>query len=138
MRVIYAPEGGERRTWNYEPQRMLSSEVEAIERVTGWTWQEFGEKFMAGSVMAQHALLWALMRRDNRRLKYSDVTFAMDEFQIDFDDDEISAMREALERDDIDMDDETREAMTAFIEAQSKTTDDEPRDDDADPTSPAE
>jgi hypothetical protein len=96
---------------------MSSFEAEMIEKVTGMTYPQFGESFMAGSTLAQHALLWVLLRRENRGLKYGDVKFTLDEFEIAFDPVEVDAMREALDGDDLS--DDEREALSAFIEEQS-------------------
>lgn len=115
MKISYTPEGGERREWTYKPNKMLSIDAEAIERVTGWTFQEFGEKFMAGSALAQHALLWILLRKDNRGLKFSEVRFAMDEFDMDFDAEERAAMREVLENDGAELDDDERAQLEKYL-----------------------
>lgn len=132
MKIVYTPESGDNREWAYKPQKMLSVDAEAIERVTGWTFQEFGEKFMAGSALAQHALLWVLLRRDNRALKFSDVRFAMDEMNVDFDAEERAAMREALDGPDAgDLSDDERIQLEKYL---AESEDDDSA---ADPSKPA-
>lgn len=115
MKITYTPEGGERREWTYKPTKMMSLDAEAIERVTGWTYQEFGEKFMSGSALAQHALLWILLRKDNRGLKFSDVRFQMDEIDLDFDAEERAAMREALDDGGPELTDDERAQLESYL-----------------------
>lgn len=126
MLIIYTPEGGERREWEYKPMKLRSNEAEAIERHTGWAYQEFGEQFMQGSVMARHALLFVLMRRTNPTLKYGDVSFALDEFDIDLDPTERAATIEALQEKGDDLTEEQREALQELIDT-SSTEDADPK-----------
>lgn len=141
MRILYTPADGEKREWPFEPQKMLSIEAEAIETVTGWTFNEFGEKFVAGSTKAQHAVLWVLLRRENRGLKYGQVQFRMDELDVAFDPDELDAMREALENPEVELPADQREAMETYLAAQLVDGAPEEAGDDEDPpgeSSPAD
>lgn len=130
MRLIYSPEGGEAQEWDFIPGKMMSVEAEALEKATGWTYIEFGEKFMAGSTLARRALLWVMRRRTERGLKFSDVKFALDELDVDFSRDERVKLRQAL-LDSPDIDEAQREQILAEL---GDEDDDEA---DAAPKSPA-
>ena len=107
MILIYSPSDGERREFQWNPGKLLSPEAEAIEDVGGRTWdsfQEFGAKFMKNNIKALRAALWIMLKRENPRLKFDDVTVAVDEIDFTFDDQEMSKIREALETENIDED----------------------------------
>lgn len=133
MQFIYKPEGADPKTWEFKPTKMLSVEAEAIEDVTGWTYTEFGEKFMAGSTKAYHALLWVLLRRSTPGLKYDAVQFAMDEISIDYSDEEkralVAAMREAGDS----LDEEQRAHLEALL-AEVDVPEPDPKEDQASPS----
>lgn len=85
MKLVYTPEGAERREWEFDPNRILNVEAEAIERATGLTWTEVLQATGRGSVGAIHAILWVLLKRSTPTLGYDDVVFGMHEvdFQVD-------------------------------------------------------
>lgn len=114
MKFTYTPEGGEPRSWDFKPRKLLNVESELIEDVTGWTYQEFGEKFMAGSTRAYHALLWILLKRTTPGLKYDAVQFSMDEVDVEPDDEEKRAMFDLL-AEDSDLTDDQRDALREIL-----------------------
>lgn len=89
MKFVYKPEGADRREWDFDPNRILNVEAEAIERETGLTWAEVTEQLGKGSIRAIHGVLWVLLKRSTPTLKYADVQFRLDE--IDFEVDEADA-----------------------------------------------
>ena len=99
MKFVYKPEGADPKVWDFKPNKLMNVESEKIEDLTGWTYQEFGEKFMMGSTKAYHALLYVFLKRETPTLKYDQVQFAMDEIEVEFGDEEkialVDAMREA-------------------------------------------
>lgn len=96
MKLVYAPEGTEAQSWEFDPNKIMSPEAEAIERETGWTFAEFGQQFLKGSTTARHALLWIMLKRKTPGLRYADVQFAMNEVDVVYSDDELVAVVEAL------------------------------------------
>ena len=104
---------GERR-FTFKPNKLMSVEAEAIEDATDWTFTEFGEKFLKGSMKAKRAALWVLLKREFPALKFRDLSFSPEEIEVDFDEDEAAAIREAL-ADDPDVDEEQRAAVLAII-----------------------
>lgn len=96
MKFTYKPEGADPKVWEYRPNKLMNVEAEKIEDLTGWTYQEFGERFMSGSTKAYHALLYILLKRETPTLKYDQVQFAMDEIEVEFGEVEKAAMLDAL------------------------------------------
>lgn len=121
MRLIYAPEGAEPQSWDFEPRKIMSPEAELIERHTGWTFDEFGQQFLKGSTLARHALLYVMLKRKTPGLRFDDVQFAMGEVDVVFGDDEMRAFRAALEekRDSVGLDEKEQAALDALLESLS-------------------
>jgi hypothetical protein len=101
MRVIYEPIGEARQEFEYRPRELMSFDSEAIEDVGGPTWgtyEEFGDKLIAGNLKARRALLWIMLRRQNPRLRFPDLVIRADEVRIASDADDLRAY---LEQDSI-------------------------------------
>lgn len=97
MKFAYTPEGADTKTWDFRPGTLPNVEAEAIEDATGWTYTEFGVKFMKGSSKAYHALLWVYLRRTHPGLKYDQVEFTSDEIEVSYEPDETRGLIAALE-----------------------------------------
>lgn len=83
MKFSYKPEGAdEPRVWDFDPSHMKSSEMMAVERLTGMTWAEWIDACARGSMIAVHALLYVLLKRDMPSLKPDEVEFELDEVDI--------------------------------------------------------
>lgn len=124
MLIIYRPEGGDERTWEFVPDEMLDVEATAIERVTGWTYAEFGEKFLKGSILAWKALLWVLRRRSEPTLAFRDVSFRVKEFEWQLDPDERQKALDNLPELDTE---EEREAILKFLGPRDEQTEATPK-----------
>lgn len=77
MKFVYKPEGADPREWEFDPARLMSPEVETIERHTGFTFQQWVEAIGDGSFLAFHGLLYVLLKRTTPTLKWTDVQFCM-------------------------------------------------------------
>ncbi|GAA4358403.1 hypothetical protein [Angustibacter luteus] len=116
MIVTYTPEGGEAHEWSFNPGKLLSPEAEAIERVTGWNYRtDFADKLLRGSALALRALIWVLLKRADPKLKFTDVEYAQDEADVNFDADERREIRR-LAAEDPDMTDEDRAELLAALD----------------------
>ena len=96
MLFRYTPTGATPHEWEFRPQKMASAEAEAIERLTDWTFPEFGRQFMAGSMKAQHAVLYVFLKRTIPTIKWGDVQFTADEIEIEYDRSEKQNMIDGL------------------------------------------
>lgn len=114
MRLIWTPPEGETREFLFRPNETLSPDAEAIELVGGeaWeTWDGFVRLFHRGHRRALRAALWICRRRaDEPHLRFAALVLRADEVKIDYDEDELKAMR-AKTRADPDLDPETRAAL---------------------------
>lgn len=97
MQFNYQPEGTETpRTWEYDPHKLMSPEAEAIERLTDMTFGEWQVAVQRDSIRALHALLFVLLRRDDKTLKYDQVQFSMSEVRFTFGVEERTRIRDGL------------------------------------------
>lgn len=87
MKFSYKPEGAdEARVWDFDPNHMKSREMIAVERLTGMTWPEWIDACSRGSMVAVHALLYVLLKRDVPALDPDQVEFELDEIDFVVDD----------------------------------------------------
>lgn len=87
MKIIYTPEGGSKRTWEFEPENPPWDVTYGTEKATGWPWGEFTNKLAQGSVIALQALIWVLRKRDEPKLARDSVTPLWGDVDIEEDDD---------------------------------------------------
>lgn len=92
MFLLYTPEDGDEQRFPYNPRRMMSPEMEAIERVTGQSWSKFSANVLEGNALCRRALLWVLMKRQHPTLKFADVSFTWDELKLVYSRQEYEAM----------------------------------------------
>jgi hypothetical protein len=97
MIVTYTSEDGSKHEWEFKPDRLLTTEAEAIERVTGMTYAEFGEKLMNGGMTARRAMVWVLRKRNGEpTLKFREVDFPVGDVDIELDEQEKDKVRRAV------------------------------------------
>lgn len=97
MQFVYKPEGAEPRRWEFDPARLMSPEIEVIERHTGLEYGEWIEAVGRTSVLAIHGLLFVLLKRNTPTLKWDEVQFCMAEIEFEMTDDEKGQLLEHLE-----------------------------------------
>lgn len=93
MQFVYKPEGADPLRWEFDPNRLMSPEVEVIERHTGLTFGEWADAVGRGSFTAIHGLLFVLLKRKHPTLKWDEVAFCMAEIDFEMDPEE---QREAI------------------------------------------
>jgi len=120
MIVKYAPSGGETSEWTYKAEELPSVDAEDLEDAMGITFDEYQVKLMTGGAKARRALLWIMLRRDNKTLKFADVSFKMGELTVDFDGEELGRIKDAIQKDKTLSDDVKAQALAA-IEEQGPT-----------------
>src|SRR5437879_3742757 len=120
MIVKYAPSGGETSEWTYKAEDLPSSDAEDIEDAMGVTFDEYQVKLMTGGAKARRALLWVLLRRENKILKFENVSFKMGELSVDFDAEELGRIKDAIQKDKT-ISEAVREQALAAIEEQGPT-----------------
>jgi hypothetical protein len=114
--LIYRPEGADERRWTFTPDKLMSSEAEAIEKVTGQTYEEFGQSLIKGSMSARRALLWVFLKREDAPLRHSQVDVPVGSVGIDYEAHELQAIRDGLDEDRTLSDEDRQAAMDALDE----------------------
>lgn len=130
MLLIYTPEGADARRWTFQPEKLLSSEAEALEKVTGMTYQEFGQALIKGSATARRALLWVYLKREDAPLRFNQIDVPVGVISLDYETHELVAIRDALEDDKSLTDDERAAAIDGIqelIDAQADGEDEAPK-----------
>lgn len=97
MKFVYKPEGVEPREWDFSPEKLMSPEAEAIERLTGMTFGEWAEAVRKGSITALHGLLYVMLKRQSPTMKYDEVQFNLSELDFVLDDRETADAIAGLE-----------------------------------------
>jgi hypothetical protein len=96
-RFVYKPEGVDPKSWDFDPNKLMNPEAEAIERLTGMTYGEWLQALGKSSMLALHGLLYVMLKREIPTLKWDDVQFSMSEVDIEVDDEEGAELLEALD-----------------------------------------
>jgi hypothetical protein len=96
---VYKPAGARERRWPWRPGQMKLEETELIETLwpSGVFW-EWSAAVEAGSMRAQHVLLFVLLRRDIPELDYDAVSFIPDEVGFAIGEEEQRAALEGLDQ----------------------------------------
>lgn len=100
MLLIYTPESGERREWQFQPYEAWSFETELVESVGGqmWiSWDGFLSLLRVDNTKAKRALLWVMLRRDKPDLRFVDLVTKAKEITIGLDVDERADLRRRLD-----------------------------------------
>jgi hypothetical protein len=121
--------------WNeFKPNKMMSTEAEAIEGVTQMTFVQWGQALLNGNALCGRALVWVLLKRQNTNLRFKHVDFPIDELSVELDDEEKAKIRAELRTNDDLSDEDKKQIMLALGEDDLDSLDFEPTDDD--PVSP--
>lgn len=85
MIINYQPTGdSEPQIYQWDPQKLLNAEMEAIERVTGYNFSEFTARVLQGNAKCRRAALWVMLKRQHPTMKFDDVKFTWNELKFEF------------------------------------------------------
>jgi hypothetical protein len=96
MFVTYTPEGDKGQTWAHHPDEMRSLEQDLVEKYAGTSFSQWTKDVLSGGAKARRVLLWLLLRKEHRGLKFGDVDFAWSELVVEPSRQELLASREQL------------------------------------------
>ena len=97
MIITYTPDDGEKQVWSFSPERLLTTEAEAIEKVTGQSYADFAEALLNGGITARRAVVWVMRKRCGEpELRFRDVDFPVGAFRLDLDPEEKALIRNAI------------------------------------------
>lgn len=100
MQFVYKPEGADPKAWEFRPEKLMSPEAEAIERLTKMTFGEWTRAVRGGSMLALHGLLYVMLKREYPTLKWDEVQFSLSEVDFELTDEETAELRTELEAKD--------------------------------------
>jgi hypothetical protein len=115
----------------FKPNKMMSTEAEAIEGVTSMTFVQWGQALLNGNALCGRALVWVLLKRQNPNLRFKHVDFPIDELSVELDNDEKAKIRAELRTNDDLSDEDKKQIMLALGEDDLDQLDFEPTDDDS-------
>lgn len=85
MFLVYRPEGSDEPTrWKYDPKRLMSPEMEKLERLTDRTYGQFVNDVQAGSALCRRALLYVFLKRQHPTLKFNEVEISWGELDFEY------------------------------------------------------
>lgn len=96
MKVTYTPEDGEEQVFDYNPNKLMSAEREALETRTGKPFSDFAMGVLKGNALCRRALLHVLLKRAHPTLRFDDVDFCWDELTVEMTKGEIELAVERL------------------------------------------
>jgi hypothetical protein len=96
--LVYSPEDGDVQRFPYNPRKMMSPEMEAIEKVTDRGWSAFTADVVQGNALCRRALLWVFLKRQHPVIKFADVSFMWDELSLEYSKQEYTAMIEEVQQ----------------------------------------
>jgi hypothetical protein len=83
LKVTYTPDEGDEQVFDYNPNKLMSVEREALERVTGRSFSDFAMGVLKGNALCRRALLHVLLKRQHPTLRLDDVDFAWDQLTVE-------------------------------------------------------
>jgi hypothetical protein len=96
VKVTYSPEDGDEQVFDYNPNKLMSAEREALEKRTGMSFQQFTMGVLRGHSLCRRALLHVLLKRQHPGISYEDVDFCWDELTVEMTKGEITLAAERL------------------------------------------
>lgn len=118
MRVEYTPEdpavSGDGGRWEFDPNRVLGSHAEMIERRFGQTWDQFTAAVVQGSIKARRVLLWYFRMLAHPGYRLEDLPeFYTGELVVSFGVAELTTIRENVAKAEWDTEQEREQALAA-------------------------
>ena len=127
MQFVYNPEGADPRSWDFQPHKLMSPEVEVIERHTKMTYAEWVDACGRGSFLALHGLLYVLLKRTIPTLRWDDVQFSMEDLSWELSHDEKVDLVAEMEKADAAGElDRVGQEQLAELKAEVEAADDGP------------
>lgn len=101
MFVRWDPEdGSEPRTYDFDPEDVLSKEAQAIEKAYGGNpWEIWLNNLRVKEAFARRVLLWHLLRQEHRSLRFEDIPdFRMRQMKVEMSVSELRALKSQVDR----------------------------------------
>lgn len=82
--------------YEFDVAQFTNKEAMAVEKATGYPWQEWIDKINEGDVLATTGLVWMVRRKAQEDVAFHDVDFAMGDVSFDLDDEQKRAVEAAV------------------------------------------
>jgi len=102
-------------SYPFDPDSLRNDEADALERALGYSFTEFGKKLRGGYTSAVTAYVWIMRRREDPKVRMSDVQFTLSDISIGYSDDEAKAALAAQIDDEDGTADENRQRFLASL-----------------------
>ena len=102
-------------TYPLNTNALRNDEADAVERALGYSIAEFEQRLKAGWSSALTAYIWIMRRRNDPKLRLSDVKFTLSDVDTEFTDDEVRSILKAQDDDDDGTAEENRARVLASI-----------------------
>lgn len=96
MIFVLKREGIDDKRWEFEPGKLMSVEVIEIEKRTGMKYPEWLDAFRAGSMLAIHAFVFVMTKRERPGVKWDEIRFTFDDTGWDVEDSDLEEIRTKL------------------------------------------
>jgi hypothetical protein len=96
VKVTYRPDDGDEQVFDYNPNKLMSAEREALEKRTGMSFQQFAMGVLRGHSLCRRALLHVLLKRQHPGIAFDDVDFCWDELTVEMTKGEITLAVERM------------------------------------------
>ena len=102
-------------SYPFDPESLRNDEADALERALGYSFTEFGKKLRGGYTSAVTAYVWIMRRREDPKVRMSDVQFTLSDISIGYSDDEARAALAAQTDDEDGTAEENRGQLLASL-----------------------
>ena len=117
MRVTYTAGPGDVTVWEFDPDDILQSQAEMVEKRYGKNWDTFLVDVRSGSAKARKVLLWHLQRQTHHTLRFEDTPdFKMGAVKVEHSVDELLLIRERVAKSSLP--DEDKDAVLAALDVE--------------------
>ena len=107
-------------SYPFDPDSLRNDEADALERALGYSFTEFGKKLRGGYTSAVTAYVWIMRRREDPKVRMSDVQFTLSDISIGYSDDEAKAALAAQTDDEDGTAEENRARVLASLPADQR------------------
>jgi hypothetical protein len=115
VKVTWRPDGEPEQVWQFDPDDIMESDAERIQKRFGGSYDTFASKVRDGDSRARRILLWHLQRQTHPELRLEDVPdYRRKQLQVEYDLDELTLIRDRLLQ--ADMPDDERDLHLSQIE----------------------
>lgn len=97
MRVTWRPDSEPEQVWQFDPDDIMESQAEAIQKKYGGAYESFAAGVRDGDARARRILLWHHLRQTHPSLRLEDVPdYRRKQLLVEYDTDELLLIRDRI------------------------------------------